>query len=77
MTNDLKGVVVSTKMQKTVVVAVESHRSHPLYKKRMTKTKKFKVHNEDSTIKTGDTVRITQTAPISKEKSWKIVEVVK
>jgi len=64
-------------MQKTVVVEMERDRKHPLYKKRILRTKNFKVHNEDSSVKVGDMVRIEQTKPISKEKHWKVVEVVK
>jgi small subunit ribosomal protein S17 len=66
------GVVVSDKMQKTVVVAVESMRRHPLYKKPMKRTKRFKAHAEPGTCKVGDRVRIVETRPLSKEKNWRV-----
>lgn len=70
------GTVVSTKMLKTVVVAVERLWLHPLYKKRTKKTRKFKAHDELG-VKVGDKVIIQETRPISKEKRWKVVEVIK
>ena len=70
------GVVVSDKMQKTVVVAVERRVPHPAYGKMMTRTKKFKAHDEENSAKTGDTVRIMETRPLSKDKRWRVVEIV-
>jgi small subunit ribosomal protein S17 len=71
------GTVVSDKMEKTIVVAVESVVEHPLYKKRIRRTRRFKVHDEDNTAHTGDVVRIGETRPISKEKSWRLLEVIR
>lgn len=70
------GKVVSNKMSKTIVVVVETHVRHPLYKKMITKTKNFKVHNELE-LKVGDKVKIAETRPISKHVHFKTVEVVK
>ncbi|MCL1790140.1 MAG: 30S ribosomal protein S17 [Peptococcaceae bacterium] len=70
------GRVVSDKMNKTIVVAVESSVRHPLYKKTVNVTKKFKAHDEENTAKTGDIVEIMETRPLSKEKSWRLVRVV-
>lgn len=69
------GRVVSDKMDKTAVVAVESFVTHPLYGKRMTKTTKFKTHDENNECGIGDTVTIMETRPISKDKRWRLVEV--
>ena len=69
------GRVVSDKMDKTAVVAVESFVTHPLYGKRMTKTTKFKAHDENNECGIGDTVTIMETRPISKDKRWRLVEV--
>lgn len=66
----LKGIVVSTAMQKTVVVAVSRTKSDPLYKKRYTITKKYKAHNENDSIKVGDAVVIKESRPISRHKKW-------
>ncbi len=71
------GQVVSNKMQKTVVVAVETRRRHPLYKKTITKIKKFKAHDEENACKIGDVVKIVETRPLSKEKRWLVAEIVK
>ena len=71
----LTGKVISRKMQKTVVVEVESSRPHPLYKKIIKKRKKFKVHNENLKLKVGDKVEIVQTRPISKEKHFKVAKI--
>ncbi len=68
------GVVVSTKMQKTVVVRVERKFRHPLYKKVVKKHKKFKAHNEKFDLKEGDIVKIRETRPISKEKHFEVIE---
>ena len=67
------GVVVSDKMQKTVVVAIERRFPHPLYGKMMTRTKRLKAHDEQNEAKTGDTVRIMETRPMSKDKRWRFV----
>lgn len=70
----LKGAVVSDKMEKTVVVAVERVFAHPVYKKRVRVTKHFKAHDESGS-KVGDKVTIEETRPISKEKRWRVIEV--
>ena len=70
------GVVTSDKMQKTVVVAVESHKSHPLYKKTMRRTTRYKVHDADELAKVGDIVRIVESRPLSREKRWRLTEVI-
>ena len=70
----LKGKVVSDKVEKTVVVAVERVFAHPVYKKLVKVTKRFKVHDE-SGAKVGDEVMIEETRPLSKEKRWRVVEV--
>ena len=69
------GRVVSDKMEKTVVVAVDSVRRHPLYHKRMTRTSKFLAHDEQNACKPGDVVRIEETRPMSKRKRWIVREV--
>jgi small subunit ribosomal protein S17 len=66
------GMVVGDKMQKTVVVAVESMLKHPLYKKPVRRTKRFKAHAEEGVCKVGDRVRIVETRPISKDKHWRV-----
>jgi small subunit ribosomal protein S17 len=71
-----EGLVVSNKMAKTVVVAVETRKVHPLYKKAVRRTKKYKAHDEDSACKIGDKVRIVETRPLSKEKRWRVTEIV-
>lgn len=71
------GVVVSEKMDKTAVVAIESHYKHPLYKKILKKVKNFKVHDPDNKCKIGDEVRITETRPLSKTKRWRLLEIIK
>jgi len=70
------GRVVSDKMDKTVVVAVETLKRHPLYGKTMRTTKKFKVHDENNECRVGDLVRIMETRPLSKEKRWRLVEII-
>jgi small subunit ribosomal protein S17 len=70
------GVVVSDKMQKTVVVAIERRMPHPVYGKMMTRTKRLKAHDEENSAKAGDTVRIMETRPLSKDKRWRLVEIV-
>jgi small subunit ribosomal protein S17 len=69
------GLVVSDKMQKTVVVAVENRAPHPKYKKIVVKTERYKVHDEENQCKTGDRVRIQETRPLSKTKRWTITEI--
>jgi small subunit ribosomal protein S17 len=71
-----EGLVVSNKMVKTVVVAVETRKVHPLYKKAVRRTKKYKAHDENSACKIGDKVRIVETRPLSKEKRWRVTEIV-
>jgi len=71
-----EGLVTSTKMEKTAVVAVERKKIHPLYKKGIRVRKKYHVHDELG-VKVGDRVRIIETRPISKTKKWKIVAVIK
>jgi len=70
------GLVVGDKMQKTVVVAIERRVPHPVYGKMMTRTRKVKAHDEENSAKTGDTVRIAETRPLSKDKRWRVVEIV-
>ena len=70
------GRVISDKMQKTVVVAIERRVPHPVYGKMVTRTKKVKAHDEENTAKTGDLVRIAETRPLSKDKRWRLVEIV-
>jgi small subunit ribosomal protein S17 len=69
------GKVVSDKMQKTVVVSLTRQVPHPLYKKYFKKTTKFVAHDEKNDAKTGDTVRIMETRPLSKTKRWRVIEV--
>ena len=70
------GRVVSDKMDKTVVVAVNYVRTHPLYKKRITRTSKFYAHDENNECKAGDLVRIEETRPMSRQKRWVVREIV-
>jgi small subunit ribosomal protein S17 len=70
------GVVVSDKMQKTVVVAIENRSPHPKYGKIVVKTKRYKVHDEENRCKTGDRVRISETRPLSRTKRWTIAEII-
>ncbi len=69
------GTVVSTKMEKTIVVAVERRTAHPIYGKQMLRTKKFHAHDEEGQAREGDTVRIMETRPLSKSKRWRLIEV--
>jgi small subunit ribosomal protein S17 len=69
------GKVVSDKMDKTIVVAVETYKKHSLYHKRIKYTKKFKAHDENNEAKIGDTVKIMETRPLSKDKNWRLVEI--
>ena len=70
------GIVVSDKMQKTVVVRLERRFAHPRYGKMVTRSTKVKAHDEQNDAKTGDTVRIMETRPMSKDKRWRVVEIV-
>lgn len=70
------GVVVSDKMDKTVVVAVTDKRKHPVYKKTITRTKKFKAHDELNECGVGDKVRIVETRKLYKDKNWRVAEIV-
>jgi small subunit ribosomal protein S17 len=70
------GKVVSDKMDKTIVVVVETYKKHNLYHKRIKHTKKFKAHDENNQAKIGDTVKIMETRPLSKDKRWRLVEVI-
>jgi len=69
-------IVVSDKMDKTVVVAIQQRVKHPLYKKIVNKTKKFMAHDEENTCGIGDKVLIQETRPLSKNKCWRIVEII-
>ena len=70
------GKVVSDKMDKTIVVAVETNVKHPLYKKIVKRTTKFKAHDEQNECAIGDKVKIMETRPISKDKRWRLVDVI-
>jgi small subunit ribosomal protein S17 len=70
------GRVVSDKMDKTVVVAIERRVPHPTYGKMVTRTRRLKAHDERNEAKSGDTVRIMETRPLSKDKRWRLVEIV-
>ncbi len=70
------GKVVSDKMDKTVVVAVDTPRRHPLYKKNIRRAVRYKAHDEKNQCRTGDTVRIEETRPLSHEKRWRVAEII-
>ena len=70
------GKVVSDKMDKTVVVAISDRVAHPLYKKIVGRTYKLKAHDENNTCGVGDTVKVMETRPLSKDKRWRVVELV-
>jgi small subunit ribosomal protein S17 len=70
------GVVVSDKMQKTVVVQIVRRMPHPVYGKMVTRSKRLKAHDEENSAKVGDTVRIMETRPLSKDKRWRLVEII-
>ncbi len=70
------GHVVSDKMEKTVVVAVEAIKRHPIYKKTFKRVVKYKAHDEDNKCRIGDKVRIIETRPLSKQKRWRVAEVI-
>ena len=72
-----EGIVVSDKMQKTIVVAIETMILHPIYKKRVKRTTKFKAHDEENVAQVvGDKVRIMETRRLSKDKNWRLVEII-
>ncbi len=73
----LQGTVVSDKMEKTAVVTVARTVQHPLYKKTLKKSKKYKIHDEENTCQIGDQVRLIECKPISKDKCWRLLEVVR
>ena len=75
--NEKVGEVVSTKMQKTIVVEVEMRKAHPKYKRVMKTSKKFYAHDEQNTARVGDMVRIRETRPLSKLKRWNLEEIVR
>lgn len=70
------GIVVSDKMDKTIVVAISERVKHPLYKKIVSRTKKFKAHDEHNECGIGDKVLIAETRPLSKDKCWRLVEII-
>ena len=70
------GRVVSDKMQKTIVVAIEDNIKHPIYKKFIKKTVKFKAHDENNECRIGDKVEIMETRPLSKDKNWRLVKII-
>ena len=72
----MQGVVVSDKMDKTIVVLVEDRVTHPLYGTVMTKSSRIKVHDEDNTAGIGDRVRVMETRPLSAQKRWRLVEII-
>ena len=73
----LVGKVLSDKMNKTITVQIEYLKEHPMYKRMIRKFSKFKVHDEENKAKIGDMVRISQTRPLSKEKRWRLLEILK
>ncbi|MDO4539898.1 MAG: 30S ribosomal protein S17 [Syntrophomonadaceae bacterium] len=70
------GVVTSDKMEKTITVSIETVKRHPLYKKTVRSSKKYKAHDENNEARTGDVVRIVECRPLSKDKRWQLVEIV-
>ncbi|HOX18641.1 MAG TPA: 30S ribosomal protein S17 [Spirochaetales bacterium] len=72
----LQGIVVSDKMEKTIVVEITMRKLHPLYKKYVTRSKRIKAHDENNEAHVGDTVRVIEARPISRDKCWRLVEVV-
>lgn len=73
----LIGDVISNKMEKTVVVAVRTRRQHPQYRKYFDRTKRYKAHDQDNSCKVGDRVLLIETRPLSKEKRWRVAEVLR
>ena len=76
MRKERVGIVVSDKMDKTVVVLISDKRKHPLYKKTITQSKRLKAHDENNECGVGDTVRIVETRKLSKDKNWRIAEII-
>jgi small subunit ribosomal protein S17 len=74
---ELVGEVVSTKMQKTIVVEVTRKKAHPLYRRVVSRSRRFHAHDENNTARTGDVVRLVETRPLSKLKRWRLVEVIR
>ncbi|MBN2873742.1 MAG: 30S ribosomal protein S17 [Spirochaetales bacterium] len=72
----LQGIVVSDKMDKTIVVEIMMRKLHPLYKKYLTRSKKVKAHDEKNDAKTGDVVRVVETRPLSRDKRWRLAEII-
>ena len=70
------GLVISDKMDKTVVIAITERVKHPLYKKIVSRTKKLKAHDENNACGIGDKVRVAETRPLSKDKCWRVVEII-
>ncbi len=73
---ELVGTVVSDKMDKTIVIAVSEHVRHPLYKKYIKRTVKMKAHDENNECGIGDRVRVMETRPLSREKHWRLIEII-
>lgn len=73
---EMIGTVVSDKMDKTIVVAIETRVKHPIYKKTVKRTYKLKAHDEENSCKVGDIVKVMETRPLSKDKRWRLVEIV-
>ena len=71
------GTVISTKMDKTITVLVETHVKHKLYGKRVKSSKKFKAHDEENVCSVGDVVKVMETRPLSKDKRWRLVSIIK
>lgn len=72
----LTGVVVSDKMDKTIVVAIDDYTKHPIYNKIIKRTKKYKAHDEENACQIGDKVKIMETRPLSKEKRWRVTSII-
>jgi small subunit ribosomal protein S17 len=72
----LQGVVTSDRMEKTIVVEIMMRKLHPLYKKYVTKSKTFKAHDEKNEARIGDTVRVEECRPLSRDKRWRLIEIV-
>jgi small subunit ribosomal protein S17 len=70
-----EGIVASTAMEKTAVIVVETRKPHPLYKKTMVRTRRLQAHDENNDLRVGDRVRIVETRPYSKNKRWRLVEI--
>lgn len=71
------GTVSSDKMDKTITVSIETVKQHPLYKKTIKTSKKYKAHDEKNEAKTGDIVKIVETRPLSKDKRWRLIEIIR